>query len=220
LRLLHPEGELLNIDLEKTQNYLEWLSKKIYLDAVSDNAKKRVVKRGEVYRCSLGLGIGSEESKQRPCVVIQYDAANSASPNTIVAPITHTHSHLPVVVPITTKQDSGGNILLDGNVLLGNIVCVSKARLGDYVTTLSTEEMDSVDEAIAISVDIKRHYDKLENIHKDKMVYVEKLKAKVGQLQNDVETQKVSLEILSELQALVGAKDIHEFREKIMKIFS
>src|SRR3712207_7639950 len=54
----------------------------------SEKATKRIVKRGQVYDCLLGIGVGSEESKKRPCVILQYDSANAKSPNTIVAPIT------------------------------------------------------------------------------------------------------------------------------------
>ena len=68
--------------------------------------------------------------------------------------------------------------MLDGNVLLGNIVCVSKARLGDYVARPEPSEMKAADEAIAISLDIKRYYDKLDNILNDKLVYMRQAQKK------------------------------------------
>ena len=71
----------INIDLIKTQRYLEWFKTKLYLDSRASNARRRVVKRGEVYKCNLGMGIGSEECKERPCVIIQYDAGNVNSSN-------------------------------------------------------------------------------------------------------------------------------------------
>ena len=129
----------MDIDLTKTQQYLEWLKEKLYLNHIAANAKNRLVFRGEVYRCKFGMGIGSEECKERPCVILQCNPANSASPNTLVAPITHTQAKIAVVVPITPKQDSSGKIVLDGNVLLGNITCISKARLGSYITKLTKE---------------------------------------------------------------------------------
>ncbi|NLU09637.1 MAG: type II toxin-antitoxin system PemK/MazF family toxin [Tepidanaerobacter acetatoxydans] len=181
-----------SISLSKTQQYLEWLKTKLFLDSNAESAKRRVVKRGEVYKCYLGIGIGSEESKERPCVVLQRDRANLESPNTIVAPITHTSSTLPVVIPISPKHNSSGDVVLDGNVLLGNIVCVSKARLGDYVARLEPSEMKAVDEAIAISLDIKRYYDKLDNILNDKLVYIDKLKKRVKDLEELLAQEKKS----------------------------
>lgn len=193
------------IELSRTQQYLEWLKTKLYLDSNAKNSRRRVVKRGEVYKCSLGQGIGSEECKERPCVIIQNDAANVTSPNVIVAPITHTASRLDVVVPIADKVDSNGQVTLDGNVLLGNIVCVSKARLGNCVGSLSSTEMDEVDKAISISIDIKRHYDKLINIHEDKLVYIDKLKSKVEKLEEENKNYKDRIE---ELEGLISAQEI------------
>jgi mRNA interferase MazF len=181
------------IDLSRTQQYLEWLKTKLYLDSNAEKAKSRVVKRGEVYKCFLGQGIGSEECKERPCVIIQNDTANTKSPNVIVAPITHTGSRLNVVVPIEDQCDNNGEVILDGNVLLGNIVCISKARLGNCVGNLSPLEMGKVDKAIAISIDIKRHYDKLMNIHEDKLVYIDKLRAKVKTLEEENDSYKVRI---------------------------
>ena len=82
--------------------------------------------------------------------------------------------------------------MLDGNVLLGNIVCVSKARLGDYVARLEPSEMKAVDEAIAISLDIKGYYDKLDNILNDKLVYIDKLKKRVKDLEELLAQEKKS----------------------------
>ena len=146
----------MNIDLIKTQQYLDWLKEKLYLNAKAPSAQKRVVSRGQVYRCKFGVGIGSEECKERPCVILQYNSANKTSPNTLVAPITHTSSKLPIVIPIADKFDASGKLILDGNVLLGNITCISKSRLGDYVTDLTTGEMKEVDNAISLSLDIIR----------------------------------------------------------------
>lgn len=43
--------------------------------------------QGGVYFCDLWGSIGSEEGKQRPCLVIQNDRGNEASPTTIILPI-------------------------------------------------------------------------------------------------------------------------------------
>ena len=190
----------MNIDLTKTQQYLEWLKDKLYLNAIATSAKNRVIYRGQVYRCKFGIGIGSEESKERPCVILQYNSANRTSPNTLVAPITHTTSTLPIVVPIADKVDSSGKVILDGNVLLGNITCVSKARLGDYVTDLTPHEMKAVDKAISISLNINHYYQTLQNDYSDKLQYIEKLRESRSKLQSDLATQQAQID---EFQALL-----------------
>lgn len=190
----------MNIDLTKTQQYLEWLKDKLYLNAIAPSAKNRVIYRGQVYRCKFGIGIGSEECKERPCVILQYNSANRTSPNTLVAPITHTTSTIPVVVPIAAKVDTSGNVILDGNVLLGNITCVSKARLGDYVTDLTPNEMKSVDKAISISLNINHYYQTLQNDYNDKLQYIEKLRESRSKIQSDLATQQAQID---EIQALL-----------------
>ena len=130
----------MNIDSLQIEKMLEWLKTKLKLDAMSANAKRRTVKRGQVYRCNFGCGIGSEMNKERPAVVIQNDIGNLHSGNTIVIPITHDTSTLPCVASINPQIDVNGNIILDGQANASNILCVSKARLGDYICELSNRE--------------------------------------------------------------------------------
>lgn len=189
----------MNIDLTKTQQYLEWLKDKLYLNAIAPNSKARIVTRGQVYRCKFGVGIGSEECKDRPCVILQYDSANKTSPNTIVAPITHTASKPPIVVPITVQADASGKVILDGNVLLGNITCISKARLGDYITDLPANEMKAVDKAISLSMDINHYYVTLQNMYDDKLQYIEKLKNCRTQLQSELNSKQQQLDEIQKL---------------------
>ncbi len=207
---------MINIDLSKTQQYLDWMKEKLYLNHRATNARTRKVTRGQVYRCNLGVGIGSEECKERPCVILQYDSANATSPNTIVAPITHTTSTLKTVIPIDDKIDSSGVVILDGNVLLGNIVCVSKGRLGDYVTDLSTDEMKKVDEAISVSLGINHYFQTLKNEYDDKLVYIGKLKAKRDELTEDCTKKENVIEEMKNLMSKYKISTMEEL-ESILK---
>lgn len=94
------------------------------------------IKRGQVYRCNFSCGIGSEMQKERPALIIQNNVANSRSGNTIVIPINHDNSTLPYVANITPQIDSIGTTILDGQANTSNIMCVSKARLKDYICSL------------------------------------------------------------------------------------
>ena len=208
---------IINIDLFRTQQYLDWLKEMLYLNTTANAAKTRRVYRGQVYRCKFGLGIGSEESKERPCVILQYDSANRTSPNTLVAPITHSTSTLPIVVPVTPQTDSSGKIILDGNVLLGNITCVSKARLGNFITTLPPAEMDAVDKAISMSLGISPHYQTLQNKYNDKLQYIEKLKEIRESLKSDLKSKQDSLDQVTRLLDTYGFTDI-ESLENFLKI--
>lgn len=142
----------------------------------NEQANKRYVKRGQVYNCYFGIGIGNEIQKLRPCIILQNNIGNAKSGNVIVAPITHTYKNIPSIKEINKQYNNDGIILLDGYVNVSNILCVSKARLENYITTLSNEEMKEIDIAIAISLNLMHYYAKLKNNLQDKLNYIEKIK--------------------------------------------
>lgn len=117
----------MNIDLSMVQKHLKWLKTKLFLDLNSKHARSRIVERGEVYYCNLGVGVGSEEDKDRPCLIIQNDVGNIKSPNSIVAPITNSAGTEAVTVKVTPNRYKYlyKNEYLSGYIALGNIVTVS-----------------------------------------------------------------------------------------------
>lgn len=149
----------MNVSLNQVKRFLDWVKAELELDIHATNASKRLVKRGQVYRCNFGVGIGSEMQKDRPAIIVQNAIGNIKSGNTIVIPITHDTCTLPCVATITTQYESDGTtIKLDGQANASNIMCVSKARLGDYVCDLSTSDMKKVDEALAKTMDLMSYY--------------------------------------------------------------
>lgn len=166
----------MQIELNKIQELLDWMKTKLYLNTKVDQANKRYVKRGQVYNCYFGIGVGNEIQKLRPCIILQNNIGNSKSGNIVVSPITHTYKDIPSIVKINTQYNDDGNILLDGYANVSNILCVSKARLENYITTLSTTEMKQIDIAIAISLDLMHYYAKLNGNLEDKLKYIQKIK--------------------------------------------
>ncbi len=166
------------IELNKVQNMLEWMKTKLFLDNVAENAKKRIVKRGEVYLCNFGIGIGSEMQKLRPCVIIQGNVGNINSSNVIVAPITHTEKEIPSMAKIETQINlENEKPILNGCVNLSNIQTVSKARLSNYITTLSKDDMEKVNTAILVSLGLFKDIKELNDKIKKQEKYIEKLKS-------------------------------------------
>ena len=185
----------MKIELGQVQKMLEWLKTKLYLDSISQNARSRAIKRGQVYRCNFGCGIGSEMQKERPAVVIQNDVGNNRSGNTIVIPITHDTSTLPCVADITPLTDETGNVFLDGQANASNMMCVSKARLGDLVGSLSKADMKKIDEAIAKTVDLMGYYSDLTKRLNDKLEYISKIKEERNKAQDELEELRKTLEL-------------------------
>lgn len=149
---------------------------KLYLDSIAQNARTRTIKRGQVYRCNFGCGIGSEMQKERPALIVQNNIANSRSGNTIVIPITHDNSTLPCVASITPQIDSMCTTILDGHANTSNVMCVSKARLKDYICSLPMTDMKKIDKAIAKTVGLFSYYLDLKNRLNNKLNYIPKIK--------------------------------------------
>jgi mRNA interferase MazF len=161
--------------IQDAKPYIQWINETVRLDALASIAKNRRVYRGQVYWCYFGINVGSEQSEKRPCVILQNNQGNINSPNTIVAPITHTKSTLATVVPIADKHDTSGKKVLDGHVLLGNITTISKSRLDSFITDLTTIEMHQINEAIAKSTDIYSLLLKYENQLKGQKKHIDNL---------------------------------------------
>lgn len=176
----------MKIDLEQVQKMLDWVKTKLYLDALSSNARSRAIRRGQVYRCNFGCGIGSEMQKDRPAVVVQNDVGNNRSGNTIVLPITHDTSILPCVANITPQMDSSGNVILDGQANASNMMCVSKARLGNLLCTLPVSDMKLIDEAIAKTVGLMGYYADLTKKLNDKLSYIDRIKGERNKAQDEL----------------------------------
>lgn len=176
----------MNIDLCKTQKYLNWLNTKLYLDNISSKAKDRKIYRGMVYWCHFGYNIGNELSKStpRPCVVIQKSDYNMKSPNVIVVPITHKTASLSCIIPIETKYDCNGNIILEGFINVSSIRCISKARLADPICKLKSDELKKIDMAIMRQLDIMQHYKDLENKYEKSKRYIKTANDKIYRSKN------------------------------------
>ena len=146
--------------------------------------------------------------KDRPAVIVQIDSANRTSGNTIVVPITHDTSTFPCMVPITPVYESDGVTLkLDGQANTSNIACISKARLGNHIATLSNAEMKQIDKALAMSTGLLVHYTALESKLNDKINYISKLKTDRNAAQDD----------LKEICKLLGVSDAKEAIAKLQE---
>ena len=196
--------EIMVIDLSDVQKKLDWLKELLYLNANVLSAKSRLVKRGQVYRCNFGSGIGSEMQKDRPAVIIQNDPSNRTSGNTIVIPITHDTAKLLCMVPITTQLDSQGNILLDGQANTSNLMCVSKARLGNYICDLSAGDMKLIDEALAKTVDLMKYYANMQTQYNSKVQHLAIVKNARNQAQDELKAIRNELGI-SEAEDILEA---------------
>jgi len=117
----------------------------------------RTPRIGEVYMMQFN-GTGCEQNGWRPGVVFQNNTGNAFSPNIIALPLTSSikKETQPTHVVIRAK-DSG--LTLDSMVLCENPECMSKHRIGKYLTTLSDEHMRDVAAANLIATSAVSYLD-------------------------------------------------------------
>ncbi len=185
----------MSVELSNAQQFISWMNTKTYLNAIAENANKRFVKRGQVYWCHFGLNIGSEMSKStpRPAVIVSNFMTNKNSSNVIVVPVTHNHNQLPYLVPIIPVINTSGNVVLDGQVDTADIICVSKARLGDLITSLPASQMKDIDKSIAISLDLAHYYTYETNKYDKLTQYLTQVKADRNKAQNILKQLKETI---------------------------
>ena len=111
--------------------------------------------RGELYYADLGKGIGSEQEGYRPVVIIQNNMGNKFSPTVIVAPVTTNHE---AKAKLPTHCDIGSESGLDTSsvILMEQLRTIDKKRLGHYVGRLNRTQLRQLNQALAISIDLKR----------------------------------------------------------------
>lgn len=98
-------------------------------------------------------GSESEQNGYRPALVIQNNTGNTYSPNIIVLPITSQikKSSQPTHVVLSSKNSG---LRKDSMVLCENPECISKSKLGKYITTLSNEYMKNIAEAYILATSV------------------------------------------------------------------
>ena len=114
----------------------------------------RKVRRGELYFADLSPVVGSEQGGCRPVLVIQNNVGNYCSPTVIVAALTGR---------INPKFDLPTHHIIDACeglkersvILLEQIRTIDKRRLQNYVGMLNKEDMEQVENCLAISLDLK-----------------------------------------------------------------
>ncbi len=111
------------------------------------------IKRNEIYYADLNPVKGSEQGGIRPVLVIQNDTGNKHSPTTIVAAITSKEEK--AKLPTHAEVGSCG-VERKSLALLEQIRTIDKSRLIKYVGELDGATVKEINEAISISLGLKR----------------------------------------------------------------
>jgi len=107
--------------------------------------------RSEVWLVNWNPARGSEQAGKRPALVIQNDIGNEKASTTIVAAISGSVKIYPMNVKLDPPE---GGLKRPSIVKTGQILTVSKERLGKKLGQISAKKMQEVNRAIKLSLDL------------------------------------------------------------------
>ncbi len=119
--------------------------------SISNNTLNNFILRGNLYFVNIVDGGGSKQDGLRPCLIVSNNANNRHSTVLEVVYITSkmTKVKLPTHVPI-----SGHGLTKPSLVLCEQISTVNRYQLCRYLGHLTEEEMEPIDAALGVSIDL------------------------------------------------------------------
>ena len=113
---------------------------------------------GEVYQMRFD-GEGSAQCGWRPGVVFQNDIGNKYSPNIIALPLTSVLKKTSQPTHVVLDAENTG-LFRDSMVLCENPECISKERVGEYITTIPERYMKEIAAASLLATSAIVYLDK------------------------------------------------------------
>ncbi|RPJ07959.1 MAG: type II toxin-antitoxin system PemK/MazF family toxin [Deltaproteobacteria bacterium] len=111
------------------------------------------IKRGQIYLAALDPALGRELSKTRPVVVVSNDKNNLFSGTVTILPISS--QNLDRIYPFEVFLPKGsGNLPKDSKAKADQIRTLDRARLIKQIGTLGNVEMEEIEKAIRLHLDI------------------------------------------------------------------
>lgn len=126
----------------------------------------REIYQGQIYICDLGNNnVGSEQSGERPCLVIQNNILNATSEIVIVLPITSKRKKSLPTHYILTNQKYNYLTFNENTVLCECIRSLSKKRLGKLLGQIEQTDLEAI-------LEIKEYaYKNANKIFKERRVF-------------------------------------------------
>lgn len=116
---------------------------------MSDDSTRKEFKIGDIYLMRFS-GSGSEQSGWRPGLIFQNNTGNMYSPNIIALPLTTAIKKQGQPTHVVISATKNG-LRSDSMILCENPERMSKSKIGQYITTLSDEDMAKVAAANLLS---------------------------------------------------------------------
>lgn len=117
----------------------------------------RSLSKGSIHLCQLGENIGSEQSEERPVIIVSNDRINSTSPNVMIIPLSKTLKKKTIknrkgVIQEVPKvgthffltKNNYSFLDYDSAAMAEGITAVSKIRIGKHLGSISDKDLTAV----------------------------------------------------------------------------
>lgn len=112
------------------------------------------IKRGDIIWVQYEDTIGSEQSGERPAMVIQNDKGNKHSPTIVVADITSSKTKAKLPVHVELKRNSTSGLSKDSIILFEQLKTIDKRRIIKKEGEVPSNLLDKINKALKISLGI------------------------------------------------------------------
>ena len=152
---IDSEAELDEWGIKKVKDMLSWIKTSVFSLIIKEkNARKLILKKGEIYICDFGQNLGSEENKERPCVVVQNDIGNKYAPTTIVLPISNKEARQITHLKLSDLKVDCRYDAITGTILGEQVRVVTKARIKAKIGEINSSDMEKIDKLLIVAMGI------------------------------------------------------------------
>ncbi len=99
------------------------------------------VRRGDIVIADFGDGIGSEQCKKRPAIVIQNDMGNRYSPTTIIVPLTTSIKKVNQATHAVIAKTADNGLRADSMALCEQVRAIDKKRICNKIGVIADPEI-------------------------------------------------------------------------------
>lgn len=141
--------------MNKYEALYRWSCHKMRLQEKFERNNQINVKfpRSAIYACYMGVNIGHEKSRleARPCLFVSTDEINKKSTNVIIVPLSKeikykkgSTTELAYPWHYVLNKSKYNKLNYDSVVQCEDIRCISKSRIGKFITKIEPDDMSEI----------------------------------------------------------------------------